>query len=267
MQLPHFQHGNHLRSLVATGLITLLTACGGTVDPATEGDPIDPPVDAPTDTTTGNPPDCSTPNHLALTDIESVTDWINALPKPLELPCFVASLPRPFNVNITLSEFSAQRSNGPRNPRIFIFYDRLILSVVPQEDFDPDSVELHVNLLELSYRTEGTQSIKAELGFPIQQQLSYADAYKRLITVYNYSACGNCHQNERHIDTFDGVKVYESVMYRPYFHTAIGIEHLATEALNCDPQREAHRCAMLAAVMGEGDVYWQDFDPEVPALQ
>lgn len=256
----------HCRSIAASTFLALITACGGSVtpesDPPIDDTPTDPPIEDPVAQS-----DCSTPNHLALTDIESVTDWLNALPRPLELPCFVESLPRPLYVNMTDGVISAQPANGTHNPRIFIFMGRLILSIVPQEKADPDSNEPPPNLLEMSYRTEGIQSIKAELAFPIEKTLSYSDAYTRVIAPgYHVTICGVCHAHEEQVNSFDGVAVYQSQMLRPYFHSKVSIGLIKNEKEYCDKQEEPHRCAMLDAFVGDGDLYWQDFDSEVPSL-
>lgn len=251
----------HLRLLCCSALMVLFTACGGTDehrDNTAHGLPL-PDAEAPE-------VECSTPNHLALTDVESVTDWINALPKPLELPCFIASLPRPFYVNMTQSLFSAQPSDGAGNPRIFIFYERLIMSVVPQENFAGVEPEQQHNLLEISFNTKGVISIKAEIAFPVYEPLSYGDAYSRAITHYATSSCGVCHANEEQVGEFDTVPVYQSKMLRPYDDAEVTITRLKDEALVCDPAVSAHRCNMLNALVGNGDIVWQDFARDIPIL-
>lgn len=249
------------RNITVSVVIALLTACGGTEAPGIDAPP-DPPVDEPITQT-----DCSTPNHLALTDIESVTDWINVLPKPLELPCFIESLPRPLYVNMTESVFSAQPSNGKGNPRVFIFLDQLMLSVVPQEAYALNSTEPELNLLEMSFNTEGIQSIKAEIAFPVASSLSYGDAYTRLISdALDVSICGICHAAEEQVGSFDGVPVYRSQMLRPYYDFEVSIGLLKNEAFYCDATKEPHRCAMLRALVGDGDIYWREFAPDIPIL-
>ena len=65
---------------------------------------------------------CDAPTGYTLSDIQSVVDWINAMEKPLTLPCFVASLPRPLRTNSVDSDFSAQPAIGRRSPtRVFLF--------------------------------------------------------------------------------------------------------------------------------------------------
>ena len=188
------------------------------------------------------------------------------MPKPLELPCFIASLPRPLAVNITQSTFSAQPANGRRNPRIFLFFDALTLSVVPQEAAKPDSTTAPDNLLEMSFRTDGINSIKAELAFPIRQNLSYGDAYTRLQREEEYTICALCHAAEVTVAAFDGVPVHQSQMLAPYPDARITLGFLLNENLFCDEVLEPHRCAMLRAIAGDGDIVWQAFPEEVPVL-
>src|SRR5687768_10615887 len=42
--------------------------------------------------------------------IQEMVDVVNALPKPVELPCLLESLPRPLEVYATLSTLSAQQT-------------------------------------------------------------------------------------------------------------------------------------------------------------
>ena len=54
---------------------------------------------------------------------------------------------------------SLQPSLGPRNPRIFLFWDKLIVSVVPDGTGR--------SLLEMGQLVDVDRSLKGELGFPI----------------------------------------------------------------------------------------------------
>ena len=174
------------------------------------------------------------------------------------------SLPRPFPVNLTQSTFSAQRANGRGNPRIFIFIDRLILSVVPQALIPKSVTGPTPNLLELSFRTEGFNSIKAELAFPLQHNIPYSEPYVRTNSGEVRSNCGTCHASEKTVLEFDNASAFESRMLRPFDGYEVSIQELKTAAVFCNPVTEPHRCAMLDAVVGEGDLYWQEFPVETP---
>src|SRR5688572_8125053 len=63
--------------------------------------------------------------------ILEVVGQVNALPRPVTLPCFLATLPRPLEVHASQSIFSAQPAAGRRSPRMFIFSGALTLTIVP----------------------------------------------------------------------------------------------------------------------------------------
>ena len=69
-------------------------------------------------------PRCVAPEGVSTAPqtIAEVVTLLNALPKPLNLPCFVASLARPLSLHAVNSPFSAQPAQGRRSPRIFIFF-------------------------------------------------------------------------------------------------------------------------------------------------
>jgi hypothetical protein len=242
-------------TLSASLVLALLSGCGGMQQP------VEPPIDDPME-----PRNCSTPTGLTLTDIESVTDWINAMPKPLDLPCFIESLPRPLYVNMIDSVFSAQQSNGPGNPRIFIFFDKLIMSVVPEEKPGSREIPEQVNLLELSFETTDKKSIKAEIAFPIKKPMNYGDAYVRLTSIFNVSVCGICHDREVLVNHIDGQEVFESDILRPYDGSEVPMHEISDAAQVCNPILQPHRCAMLDAIVGDGDLRWQAFDPSIRVL-
>ncbi len=52
--------------------------------------------------------------------IDETVTLINALPKPLSLPCFLESLARPLEISASYGVFSAQPAKGIRSPRIFV---------------------------------------------------------------------------------------------------------------------------------------------------
>ncbi len=246
-----------LRPLVWLGAGTLLSACGGEqVIP----DPILPPVG-------GEPDLCAAPSGIPLVDIASTVDWINAMPKPLALSCFLSSLPRPLHLNATQSLFSAQPSDGAANPRVFIFFDRLILSIVTKSaPFADRFLEPGVKeLLELSFITEGVESIKAEIKFPVTEQISASVPYQGLEDLRaGGSICRVCHANEVQVDTIEGVPVFQSTILKPSNVRSIGF--IQNERMFCNESLEADRCAMLASLTDHGELIWQEFPPEAPEL-
>lgn len=231
----------------------LLSGCGGAAGgPATPP----PPLDA-----------CAAPAGATLSDIASVVEWINAMPKPLELACFVASLPRPLEINATQSLFSAQPSDGAANPRVFIFFDRLILSVVTKaaEFDDRPGDQPFKELLELSFVTEGVESIKAEIKFPVTATLPASAPYVGLEgPVAGQSLCHLCHDNELQVDTIEGVPVFQSTMLKPSDRKSIAF--IKNERQFCNELLDPDRCAMLASLTDHGELVWRDFPAEAPEL-
>ena len=235
---------------------------------------------------------CLAPAGIVLTDIASVVDWINAMPKPLTLACFIASLPRPLTYNATVSTFSAQPSVGQENPRIFINEDKLWLSFVPQERslliedsvtgetssiWDPDNIQL----LELSYEVESNrllqQSIKAELAFPVLEQLPEKSPYEKVAmnNARTGSICGDCHGSETIVDSIDDIPVFRSTMLRNKKSGEVSHGFLVNQYLSCDPaintgstseNNEWYRCQMLEAFLGQGSMLWSSFPEEISTL-
>ncbi len=231
-----------------------LVACGGVPDP------LDPVVNP-------TPSACSAPEGLMITDMQSVVDWINAMPKPLTLPCFTQSLPRPLKVYTSLGTVSAQPAIDSKRPRFFIFINNMTLSVVPGESYpthvdgspqDPDSTKY--NQLELSQPTTGYLSIKGELRFPVRDTLPNAAPYKDLEYAFGYSICGLCHHYEKKIGSLDGISIFVSDRKMP--RDAQNLAVAREEHKLCDRTADPYHCDMMAAIFDKGEVVWQDF----PAL-
>lgn len=259
----------------------LFAGCGGEVDSE-----IEPPISV-----AHQPEDlsrCLSPVGVEISSIESVVDWINAMPKPLTLACFIASLPRPLAYNATWSTLSLQPAVGRRNPRIFIQYDKLWLSFVPQEKvsifsdskgeksyiWDDDDIQL----LEFSFEVESDQtyqqSIKGELTFPILKELPRNAAYTRVAVgpANTRSTCGECHGGETAIGTLDGAPIFRSKMFRTTRTYEVGHAELLNEYLSCNPEintgvgtdnNEWYRCQMYDAFFGQGSTEWIRFRTEI----
>ena len=275
----------------------LLSACDGAgltsssvdVDASSSG------VTSESSSSVSSEPLCEAPADLAITDIASVVDWVNAMPKPLSLACFVKSLPRPMYYNATLSSFSAQPSVGKRSPRIFFMIDDLMLTVVPDEKSDtlrdPETGKLikdpatgldrrfwdidNIQLLELSFEVETAlpqrQSIKGELKFPVTEQLPRNAPYVDI----NYDAsntlsvCAFCHATETQIAVIDDQPVYRSRMLRNPRDSEVPLGFMLNEYAACDPEsreNEGYRCEMLEAIYGQGTLVWKSFPEDMPTI-
>lgn len=223
----------------------ILQGCGGSQSPQ------DPPREL-----------CVAPAGASITDVQSVVDWLNAMPKPVTLPCFIESLPRPLNIQSALSEFSAQPSLGRRSPRIFFFFDRLILTVVADQKF----AEYPHPLLEMSYLVDEQELIttKAELKFPIVDTLSPAAPYTGLSFNDRISQCSFCHPKESVLDYLDNVPIYQSSILKPT--TPLQISQLYVESDNCIVEEEPHRCAMLSSIVDHGELRPYSFPARAPTI-
>lgn len=212
-------------------------------------------------------PVCDAPTGYTLSDIQSVVDWINAMEKPLTLPCFVASLPRPLRANSVDSNFSAQPAIGRRSPRVFFFFDDLILTVAVDQDEEKDvpaEAETHLLELSLAYNGDKTDTIKGELKFPIIDTLSSSAPYQDLLFSENLSVCGVCHGKEVKHGELDGEPIFRSVLLRP--PSSLPLYDLAIQRESCDVMQEPHRCAMLASLIDHGDLIIGEFPQNAPTI-
>ena len=179
--------------------------------------------------------------------IAETVELINALPRPVSLGCFVESLARPLALQAVDSTFSAQPAQGPRSPRVFIFFDGLILSVVLDGPSD--------TLLEFGEARPEQRSLKAELEFPVDGPLDAASPYERLPYTDHVTSCGLCHQGEERDLDVPSPHALISPALRPMPEQRVPLADLAAEASGCDPESEPLRCRLLDAL------FWGDRAP------
>lgn len=187
-------------------------------------------------------------------NVQDVVDLVNALPKPLDLACWLESLPRPLDVYATTSNISAQQTLDPGSPRIFVFVDPLILSVVP--------VGLGADLLELAEQRAMGRSIKAEIEFPVEHELSPAAPFEQVMFAEDHTGCAFCHAEETLVPELTFTKVYESRSLRPVPSRKVELDSVVRATEACDESAEPERCALLRAVFAQGDVRPRDFPVE-----
>ena len=191
--------------------------------------------------------------------IAEVVDLLNAMPKPVTLPCFLDSLTGALPMQAANSVFSAQPAVGRRSPRIFLFLDPLVLSVVPAGNGS--------QLLEFGERRGEDQSLKAELEFPITSELDTASPFARLPFDETISSCGFCHQHEVAAPEIDVPFAMISPAMRPRPAQRVPLAELQAELDACDPEVEPDRCAMLDALFGRDapPIEW-DFPATYPTF-
>jgi len=205
-------------------------------------------------------PECTAPTGVsnAPANIADALTLINALPKPLTLPCFIQSLARPLAVNATNSLFSLQPAQGARSPRIFLFARSMVMSVVPAGDGE--------NLLEFGETRADFRSLKAELAFPVYTPLPPSAPFENLMFNEQLSKCAVCHASEIEEVTTSGVRQFVSGAIRPLPSDKVGLAALARELASCDSSTEPNRCAMLDALFGWGPATDAVFDPQMPTF-
>lgn len=176
--------------------------------------------------------------------VDDVIARVNALPRPVSVACFTASLPRPLGVVATTSRFSAQPAGSNDTPRLFLFTDTLVLSVVA----DGPGREL----LELGELVGGGRSLKAELKFPVEGAVSREDVYTHLEFSPSSTSCGLCHTAEQPHPAHRLART--SVALRAPARTVLSFEATRRLAQTCDERETRDRCLRWMSVFGFGEL-------------
>jgi hypothetical protein len=157
--------------------------------------------------------------------IAEAMDLIAALPKPLEMKCFVQALKRPLYLNATSSILSAQPAQGPDSPRMFIIKNNLILSLTLEGN--------ERDLLEFAELKSTVRSIKGEVEFPLDNTVDPLDPY-RGVDFGGQTNCSACHSSEILEETIDNVPIYSSKAFRPKASKDVPITDVARELYLCE---------------------------------
>lgn len=262
------------RASVGLGwLLGLASACA---DPASEspaetstsGDPTgtstqtDGTSDEGVDSTAAEPPPpsaCAEPTEVigAPTNLTEAVSFINALPRPLPLDCVLQQLERPLAVSATVSTISLQPAVGTRSPRVFIFSGDLIMSVAVSGDGRA--------LLEFGELVSETQSIKAELEFPLEDPVSEADATAEVLDPDTTGTkCRLCHGFESPSDAYPMAFVSDALTFPDADRFELSQMH--EERAICDATAEPERCARLDALLGFGPVVDAEFPETIQTI-
>jgi hypothetical protein len=182
----------------------------------------------------------------------------NALPKPLTLPCYLEALARPLPLHASLSVFSAQPARGPGSPRLFIYFEPLIMTVVP--------TGVGAHLLEFGEQRADYRSLKGELAFPLGEPVAPGEVYEHTLFSEEVSTCASCHASEELDTSVPGGRGFVSQSLRPRYGERVPLYLVRASPSTCDAESEPDRCAMLDALFGWGEVVDWEFDTEIATL-
>ncbi len=184
---------------------------------------------------------------------------LNALPKPLTIPCFLESLARPLQFNATKGTLSAQPAVGARSPRIFLFLGPNTMSVAPEGD--------GAFVLEFGEKRENLRSLKGELLFPLAAEVPPSAPFERVHFNDTITTCGLCHSSEVQDPTIGSARAFVSTSYRPLPENRVLADSLLHEQQICDHGAEPYRCQMLDALFAWGTVNDAEFPNAMATFQ
>ena len=260
---------------IATTLVLVGSACGDgssggggdtgqsgtTVNPTTTPGGSDDGTDAGDTTAADEPPPTScaeeTDLSAAPTTIAEAVDFINALPRPVTLDCFVERLERPLIMNATHSTVSLQPAVGAESPRVFFFYDELIMSVAV--DGDPGRT-----LLEFGELIGPTTSIKAEVEFPVTETIPITAPMERILDEPDNTKCRLCHGSETPTPEYEGAFASDALRFQD--SELVELSALREEHDNCDPAAEPERCRRMDSLFEFGEVIEGEFPPGLQTI-
>ncbi|MBL8936859.1 MAG: hypothetical protein JNM69_20030 [Archangium sp.] len=184
--------------------------------------------------------------------VDDVIARINALPMPVSVACFTASLPRPLSLVATSSRFSAQPAGSAEDPRLFLFTGNAVLSIVTGGDGK--------DLLEVGELVTPSRTLKAEFKFPVTSPITREAGYAHLDYIPSSTTCGLCHSGEQPHPAHPMARV--SLALRPPARTSVTLESARRFASSCDRETQRDRCLRWASVFGFGAVADGAFPPE-----
>jgi hypothetical protein len=140
---------------------------------------------------------------------------------------------------------------------MFLFSGNLVMSIAPE------GVGSH--LVELSEYTAPLRSIKAEMAFPLRDEVLPSVPYDR-VRYGDGTTCGGCHGPEDPLAGIGFARAYESDLIRPRTQEIVSLDYLKEQTATCDRDRETYRCDMLTAVFGHGDIDQRTFPPQARTI-
>ncbi len=192
----------------------------------------------------------------SLRTVADFTRHVNMLPRPVTVPCFVASLPRPLSIVAATSPISGQPTPDADNPRLFLLFPTITITVLA----DGTAAEQ----IEFAEWVDATHSLKAELAMPPRPNLADDAAFARVRLDGGVgTTCGLCHRDELPSERIPSAFV--SLAYRPPTSALIGFGQLPViAAASCAGSRvSSGRCLFWHALMDYGELRPGAFDPSV----
>ncbi len=185
---------------------------------------------------------------------------MNALsPSVVDVHCVIQSLDRPLRLTSTIGIISAQPAGGERDPRIFIFQENLVLSIVPD---GPGR-----KLIEIGEYVTALESLKGELNMPIERPVTSDKPYGHLRYNEDLTVCGFCHHNERPDSHVNHPNAYISKAFKPLESELISLESLRRERELCALHEErSDRCKIYQAIFDHGPVIEGAFPDELSTI-
>lgn len=191
--------------------------------------------------------------------IEEAVAHIQALPDPVDVPCVLESFARPLSLLASSSPFSAQPARGDANPRLFVFFDGLILSFA--------TTGHGATLVEFAEFVGPTTTVKGELEFPLDPgTLETSEVFEQVRFEDGGSNCRFCHRNEVPADPAFFPNGFASDALAAREDTILDLEEVRTYAEHCDFRDDPVRCSIYDAVFGSGEVVEGAFDPEIQTI-
>ena len=180
---------------------------------------------------------------------DGLVQLINALPKPLSVECLLNNYDAPLKINATNSTFSAQPSEGPGNPRIFIIRNNFILSVVPTNKTQ--------TVIEFAYVNGSNSSIKGELSFPINSNISNEEPFLEILSTFNGTTgtdCRFCHGGE----FSTGGSSFSSSIIAPDPFKNVTATSMKQQLAACNFLLEPQRCRVIQSIYGRAfqEINW-----------
>lgn len=188
---------------------------------------------------------------------------LNSLPRPVTVACFLESLDRPLALNATKSFISLQPAMGARSPRLFLMFDGMSVSVVPEGSGS--------KLIEFGEFVTPDRTLKAEVKTPLTAELQPGDPYLSPITTTGPFAgmgttCRTCHGQEERSETISFAEAFHSTALRPDPRTRVPVEAVFAEREACADGDTGERCTMLRALFDHGPVLARDFPESLPTI-